>query len=547
MTSLISQLNEASDIPLAQLKATMKKDKRVNIVFTKSPQVDEIKDPIEFVKTIRYYLLNNRNVLEFVKSRSAASTRVSNWYLKSTRQVKPENFTQAGLDSIVEVVGDIFRDLTTVTNATISSDTMSSLWHWLGKQAGYRGDLSHTAIREFVTIPSIRPEAPVLLYRGLSFDEKSLEERSDGAGSMTVGSGLRFLRSIRQGKRVADAEWDVCTMWTRDKEAARAEAFSDNRWEQGRQKISGKLGFLVSMLAKPSDIIVDTNMLGPKVKHDPPTVVLKSGKYTIRVVNKWTPDGEVDPTETIDQSSEAAAVAESITMFAHVFKVPFPDPDFIATDRGALGAKGQESFLQLIKPETTTKIIKAYDTVRNYYNEHIKHVTTDELNSMAGDPQYGSAVQVLKDLHDSMEHKVQHPTERDTRYSGDRKKYVPRFEMTGQEAWDGDKSFSLREIIPYIVNFKRMTQWNTTSKINDLAKLAGLPIISNLHQKAGKIQQEQLDAAIAGFFKFIGEPMPENKAAMAHRIAEVVRTAERNAVMLQNLWSIRQSLDRLKD
>jgi hypothetical protein len=525
----------------------MKKDKRVNVIFAKSPQLDEVKDPVEFVKTIRYYLLNNRNVLAFVKSRNGASSRVSNWWLKSARQIKPEHLTQAGLNDIVEVVSDVFRDLTTVTNVTISGDTMSSLWHWLDKQAGYRGDLSHTAVREFLTIPSIRPDVPVRLYRGLTFDERSLQEQPDGNGKMSVGSGLKFLRSIRQGKRVADAEWEQATMWTRNREEARAAAFSENRWEQDRKKISGKLGFLVSVLAKPSDIIVDTSMLGPKVKHDPPTVVLKAGSYTVRVVNKWTPDGEVDPTETVDQSSEGAAVAESITMFAHVFKPPFPDPDFITMDRGVLGAKGQESFLQLIKPETTAKIIKSYDTVRDYYNEHIKHVTEDELNSMAGDPQYGAAVQVLKELHASMEHKVQHPTERDTRYSGDRKKYVPRFELNGKDTWDGDKSFSLRMIIPFMVNFKRITQWNTSNLINDLAKLAGLPIISNLHQKAGKIQQEQLEVAINGFFKLIGEPVPEDKAAMAHRIAEVVRTAERNAVMLQNLWSIRQSLDRLKD
>lgn len=547
MTPLISQLNEASDIPLAQLKATMKKDKRVNVIFTKSPQLDEIKDPVEFVRTVRYYLLNNKNVIEFVKSRSVASTRVSNWYLKSVRQARPEALTQASLDSIVEVASDIFRDLTTVTNVTISSDTMGTLWHWLDKQAGYRGDLSYTAVREFLTFPSIRPEQPVRLYRGLAFDERSLEEKPDGNGAMTVGSGLKFLRSVRQGKRVADAEWDLATMWTRDIEKARATAFSDNSWEQDRTKISGKLGFLISVLAKPSDIIVDTAMLGPKVQHDPPTVVLKAGKYTVRVVKKWTPEGEVDPTEMPDETSDAASVAESITMFAHVWKLPFPEPDFITMDRGVGGVKGQENFLQLIKPETTTKIIKAYDTLRDYYNEHIKDVTEDQLNALAGDKRYSAAVQVLKILHDKMSYKVQHPTERDTRYSGDRKKYVPRAELSGRDTWEGDKYFSMREIIPSMVTFKRLQDWQTANKINDLGRMSGLPIISSLHQKAGKIQQEQLEKAISGFFKAIGEPVPASRPAAAHRIAEVVRTAERNASMLNNLWVIRTALDRLKD
>lgn len=542
---LISQLNEASDIPLDKLKATMKKDKRVSAVFSKSPQMDEIDNPVEFVKTIRYYLLNNRNVLDFVKNRWRGSTRLSEWFFKSVRQIRPELLNQSTLNNFAEFTSDLFRDLTTVTNSTFSADAGSSLWAWLSKSPGYRGDFPHQAALEFASLPSVRPAEPVLLYRGLNFDEASMQEVRMLDGTMGLGSGLRFLKAVRQGKRVADVDWDHATMWYRSKEQARKGAFSENSWQQDKQTITGKLAFVISSRIRPEDIIVDTSMLGPKVAHDPPTVVVKKGKYVARIVHKWTPTGEVDPTEVPSTNGEAASVAENLEMFAHVFKPPFPQPDYQEINRGSRAGMA-ESFKMLIKPETTAKILKSYGILTQYYNEHIKHVTDDDFNELAADDHYTKAVTVAKFLSSWMRSTIPHPTDLDPRYSTKKPLYVRRHDLGAEEAWQGNKSLSIRELIPFVLKPGRATGWDTASRFNELGALSGLPRIDKLHQKAGKVQMEQLSKAVSGFFALIGEEEPSDPAEKAKTLMTLFRTAERNSKMLSDLWEIRDMLDRLK-
>jgi hypothetical protein len=424
---------------------------------------------------------------------------------------------------------------------------MSTLWSWLSGAKGYRGDLSYHAVRELMTFPTIRPDGPVRLYRGLAFYEHSLKEKDTGYGTMEVGEGLKFLRSIRQGKRVADIKCGEATIWTRDKQKAMEAAFSDHSWEQKNPKIKGELGFVISVLARPSDIIVDTDMLGPKVKHDPAVVVLKTGDYTVRVVHKWTPDGEVDPTEK--PADAPTEVADSLMMFARIFKLPYPDPEFSGMDRGSDTPERKASFLQLIQPEATAKITKAYDTLREFYIKFIKDVPESQMNSLAADPEYGKAALVAKELHEFMASTKPHPTLADERYSASkgRKKYVPRHELSGQEMFDGDKSFSVRDAIGPMVKPVRYTDWGTGVRLNDLASMAGLTRIKDAHRAAGKIQQKQVDEIVPAFIKMIGEPVPENRQAAAHLIAETIRTAERNASILSDLWEVKRKLDALKD
>jgi hypothetical protein len=560
---LIAQLNEASDVSLADLKKVLQKDPRVKQVFTKNLQLDEIKDPVEFVKTLRYHLLNNRNVLAFVGSignrtatpprpgvagsRSPGSQRLGAWDLSSIRKILPDHLTQQGVVDIQEFVSNLFRDVTSVTNLTITGDTMSTLWQWLSGAKGYRGDLSYHAVRELLTFPAVRPEGPVRLYKGLAFYESSLKEKDTGYGTMEVGEGLKFLRSVRQGKRVVDIDNAFATIWTRSKEQAQRDAFSDNSWEQKNPKIKGELGFVISVLAKPSDIVVDTDMLGPKVKHDPAVVVLKAGKYTSRIVHKWTPEGEVDPNEK--PADAPTEVADSLMMFARIFKLPYPDPEFTSMDRGGDSPARKASFLELIKPEATAKITKAYDVLREFYNKFIKDVPESQMNSLAADPEYGKAALVAKELHEFMANTKPHPTMPDERYSASkgRKKYVPRHELTGQELWDGTTSFSAREAVGPMVSPVRYTDWNTSNKINDIASMAGLPRIKDAHRASGKVQQDQINKIIPAFCEFIGEPVPENRQAAAHLIADTIRTAERNADLLSDLWEVKRKLDALKD
>jgi hypothetical protein len=548
--SLISQINEAAGVPLADLKAAVKKDKRVSKIFTKDLQLDQIDNVKEFIQTLRFYILNNRNVIEFVKSRNGASSRVNNWSLKALRQIRPEGLNQDSLEELQKEVADLFKDITSTGNATYSNGTAESLWGWLQRMKGFRGALNYHAVRELKTLPAIRPEKPIVVYRGLLFNEQSLKERDDYNGGMAVGDGLKFLRAQREGKRVVDLTYEEPTAWFRNKEQALDEAHNgDEAWRSERKAIKGELAFVVSMIVDPKHIIVDTSMM-PKVTHDKPTVVVDAGKYTVRIVHKFTPTGEVDPVEVASDSSEGASVLENLQTFAHVFKLPYVDPVFEDLTRGGWDADRVASFIQLAKPDTKVRINKAMQNLIDYYNEYLKNIPKNELNDLSGHKQLGVAAQVAKEIDDIMSEKTAHPTERDTRYSGFRQLHKPRHELTADEMWEGHKSSSLRGSIPTLkmsATTPRFRDWSTWSPIISLMHMSGVPVTKDLHQKGAKVQREEVLKTIDAFFHTIGEAKPEGQENAVNRMHEVILTAERNASILSKLWAVRHLLDKLKD
>jgi hypothetical protein len=542
---LISYLQEAADTPLADLRAALKKDTRVNKIFTKNLQLDEIINPVEFLQTLRFYVLNNRHVIEFVRARNGVSTNLSNWSFKRARELRPEDLTQQWIESLQDLVSTILRENTSVSNATISRKTLDSLSDFVQNQRSWA--LSASNIKELEGFPSLRPDHAVRLYRGLNFDNTSFEESTSSyTGKLQVGSGLKFLRSIREGKRVADLNWDSLTTWVTTKEEAINTAFHGDggMWRNNRDKLHGAMGFVISTLAQPEQIVVDTSLIGKFSA--PHKVILREGNYTCRVIHKYTKEGEVDPTEKHSDSSELVNAIESLEMFGHIFKPPFTSPSFNKFNLSAWNQSKIDSFKQLIEPSAKEKIAKSFDILRDFYNAYLLGVTKEQLSDLAADSRYDLVAAAAKKIVLIMAIEEPHPTLQDDRYGRPRKVYVPRHDLVGTEFVDANKPSSLIALKPFIIKPVRFTQWNIGGLVNAVLRMGGNNDFDKLHLSAGKVQQKQIDIAIAGFFSVIGEPQPATRQEAADKIEKYVAEAEQNARVLSVLWDVREALDSLK-
>lgn len=536
---LISQLNEASDISVTDLKAVMKKDKRVNKIFTKDLQLDEISNLKEFIDTLRYYLLNNRNVMAFVKARGPGSERVSPFWFDRARAYRAETMTQNELNTIGSEVSSIFRDVTAIQSTNIRTVTMNAMWDFLDNVRSHNFNSQEAA--ELFSMPNIRPKGAIRVYRGINFDEHSLIEKPDLSGKMTLGSGLQFLKSVRAGKRVVDLDWDKYSIWTTSKEHALRYAYhgSEGSYLSAR-KLKNSLGFVISTLAEPSSILVQVNLL-PKVKpQEQESVILVPGTYTARLVHKFTPDGEVDPTAKA-ASSDASEVVEDLELFAHGFKLPTAKrPDFESMERGNLG-QALDSLQELNGPAMKAKILKSYSLLQDYYNTQLKGLDDNDLNSLAADN--STAVSIIKEIRKYMEENLSIDANKSAQ---NRFGNTPRHELGAGQVYDNTNYISNRESMVAIAANVRFTQWSSASGINNLRRAGGTGTYdSDLHRKGGKIQQAAMEEAIDGFYKIIDKPRPAGRDAAVKEMIATTFYIERNAKLLSDLWRIRESLDRL--
>jgi len=536
---LISQLNEASDISVTDLKAVMKKDKRVSKIFTKDLQLDEISNLKEFIDTLRYYLLNNRHVMSFVKQRGPGSERVSPFWFDRARTYRAETMTQNELNTIGSEVSSIFRDVTAIQSTNIRTVTMNAMWDFLSNGPSHNFNSQEAA--ELFSMPNIRPKGAIRVYRGINFDEHSLIEKPSMSGKMALGSGLQFLKSVRAGKRVVDLDWDNYSVWTTSKEHALRYAYhgSEGSYLSSR-KLKNSLGFVISTLAEPSSILVQVNLL-PKVEpQEQESVILVPGTYTARLVHKFTPDGEVDPTAKA-ASSDASEVVEDLELFAHVFKLPTAKrPDFQYMDRGDLW-QSLDSLQELNDPAMKAKILKAYTLLQDYYNTQLKGLDDNDLNSLAADN--STAVSIIKEIRKYMEEDFSVAVNKTAQ---NRFGNTPRHQLSADQVYDATNYISNRESMVTIAANVRFTQWSSASGINNLRRAGGTGTYdSDLHRKAGKIQQAAMEEAIDGFYKIIDKPRPAGRDAAVKEMIATTFYIERNAKLLSDLWRIRESLDRL--
>ena len=552
---LIQLLQEASDLSLDDLKKAMMKDKRVAMIFKNGVTLEDIEDKAAFLKTLKYYLFNNQNVLSFVKSRNSGNTAINATGFANFRKFMPDDLTDARLEYIQEMVRAVFKEHQTVQKASISRSAKKDIEEWVNANSGYH-NLRTSTQDELMSIPGIRPDHKIVVYRGVLFGEHALKERERYDGTMEKGNGLKFLEMIRDGGRTVDLEWSRPSAWTTDK--AVAEKFAKFgpaesgfaatlQWlERGMKKnaIDGALGYVVSTLADPKDILIDMAMYNATIKSQHGSeseVILKPGTYLARVVKKFTVHGEVDPALPEEDVSELPA-AKAVGVVKEL-KAAANLPEEIAildeykdswrSDARDLLAN-MPAFKKLATTGTTTAVNHAFDKLMKIYHDNLSHLSDDDIRAdkFASDPQVRKNVDKLKDLIGRFTEKVSH-----SKFSTpeNRQSKGNTHELSGEEFRQTIKPYDISRIERDLLTRGAITDTDTAHSLNGIAKAVGTEVPSTSHfAKRGAAKQKPvIDDVVNHFYDKLGVDKPENESDALKGMINIIKKASRNYQMLK--------------
>jgi len=301
-----ASFNESVRTPVDTVRASLKADPSTAPLLSKAARVDpdgvfaSLADPAATLAAVKRILLNNQDVIEYVRTRN--DTVVSKYVFDMLRAMRTPDDLHEWIDSLAEFISDLLGDVKRTESGTVTTSTKYELQDWANSEFSRR--LSRTAAAELASNPSLKPDGPVKLYRGILFN--SIGETSDGK----LTNGAKFLKQIRAGERIVDMEWDLPSSWTYSLDtaenfatikAASSQTAATMDWlYRGKNKraIDGELGVIVSVLARPDDVIVDMDRVKNPMsrKHGSEAeVIMSPGKYLCRIVKMWNKDGEVDP------------------------------------------------------------------------------------------------------------------------------------------------------------------------------------------------------------------------------------------------------------
>jgi hypothetical protein len=334
--NLIQLLQEASSAPLEDVKNSLKKDPNTKVLFQSVSTLDSVKDKGAFLATVKYHLLNNKNVINFAKSRSINKDapndqrtgmvkNISSWHVFSLRKLRAETMNASNFSDLKAFVKDLFAEHTVVQKGTVSASTRKELSDWVNGN-GRHFNLSRAAIAELTSIPNIKSTEKVTLYRGVLFKKFDLEKKRDYSDwnneKMVDGNGLAFIKQIRQGTKILDLDWDKPSSWSIAPQvaerfakygAADSSFGATMQWLQrgaDNREIDGELGFVFMIQADPEDVIIDMEKVSDMLQMNhggEGEVILKPGKYFAKIVKRYTVRGEVDP-KGVDVSSKSKIV-----------------------------------------------------------------------------------------------------------------------------------------------------------------------------------------------------------------------------------------------
>lgn len=556
---LISTLQEASGHAIDDLKKVLTKDKRTKALFQKHLDLDEITNPVEFLNTVKFFLLNNRNVIQFVEDRDNVKS-VSKHTLKKLRELKPTELTQRNVDDLLAFAADVFREHGYVERAGISGHVRKELVDWKNA-SGRFFDLSRGTQNELMSVPGLRPTRPTLLYRGLLFNPHDLKERKRYDGQMEVGKGLKFLQSIREGTRIVDLDWGRPSSWSTSKEVAmqfakfgpaQSNFGATLQWlERGSQGkvIDGDLGFIISILAQPEDILIDIQRLvtSAHLKHGSEAeMILKPGTYTCRISTKFTQKGEVDPLAGTKIDDSVNAVVEAVREFSRTWNVSPPegavDADWSSISIDRLLERGEsDAFVKLATLGTKTEVLRSYAELKDFYDTNIASLNTESLQSLLSDRRVGKSIEWIIDLQKFMNGQDAHPAFKTSNNSRGRTTVK---EMTPEQYREAGYTL-LSDRVKEGSSIGRYTDSAIGRNMNILLTGFGKSdkVDREIHRRGRKEQEEHIDHVLDGFFSKIGKDRPADKDEAVRLLRNALGGAERNARLLNTLLDQRETLD----
>lgn len=556
---LITQINEASSIPIDDLKKVMSKDARIKQVFGARLDLDSIQNPTEFLKTLKFFLLDNRNVQEFVGGRHYVRA-LDKSTLKRLRELRPVDLEQKDIDNLQTFVSDLFREHGYVEKSGMTPSTRKEVLDWVNANGRFF-DLSGSAQKELESLPNVRSNRPILLYRGLLFSASDLREHKRYDGQLEVGKGLKFLRSIRDGSRIVDLEWDRPSSWSTSKtDALRFAQFgaANSNFEAtlnwlsnagSSKKIHGELGFLISTLAQPEDVLLDVGRMvtNAHMKHgDEGEVILKAGEYTCRVSTKFSKaDGEVDPIASAKVDDTINSVVQAVKEFGKSWTTDGPWTAALSDDWRGLDVERElrdanlTNFGILARSSTREAAVKAYDQLRQFYHDHLDSLTGEQLETLSANKSVGKIVRWMSDVHKAFNERDRHQAFRSPEnHRGDTKhKHLSAVQAR-------EKGYSpLADKLETATKGGRFTDWNTATGVQTLLKAFTGLVAKDLHKSKGADQQKHIDNILTSFFKKFDIEQPPEREEAIRKMRSALMGAERNAALLNKVINLRSELN----
>lgn len=362
---LIKLLQEASSLSLADIKKTMLKDNKVASVFKKELSLSDISDVPGFVSSLKFYIFNNSNVMDFVAKRHDVKY-LNKMVFDRLRSLKSSELDSDSLEEIRGFLTDLFKEHTSVQKGIMSPALKKELADWTDSHSRYH-NLSKSAVRELRSNPNFKPSKKMVVYRGVLFKESDLRSRKDFDGTLSDGNGLKFLKSIRKGSKVVDLTWDRPSSWTTDKSIA--ERFAKfgpasshfaamSNWfdrEANKREIDGDLGYVISTLVDPKDVLLDTNTMSTNLAsrdYGESEVILEAGTYLVKIVKKFNIKGEVD----LDAEEVTSNPVNSVVRYIKKEIDSLSIPEQFASEKFS-EATGSFNVMNVLKSQSITRML----------------------------------------------------------------------------------------------------------------------------------------------------------------------------------------------
>lgn len=262
-------------------------------------------NPAAMMKTMRRLMFNNHEVRKLLDG----STQYK-YLLKPTYEGDPHPVV------LINILKDFAKIVSGMSNGTMSARAKREVKDFIESHGG-RIKPSQATIDELMRIPGLRPDKPVVLYRGLMFTNN----RHDNG--KTEQQMAPFLTAIRSGKRSMNIEQPGITSWSHS--AAVADRFARYRANYGKmdgflsymnrekdkKHIDGDLGIIIACVARPEDILIDTTIAdlgynGGGYQED--EVILKPGAKLVRIFVAYNQAGKLDLSGSTEESETEQAI-----------------------------------------------------------------------------------------------------------------------------------------------------------------------------------------------------------------------------------------------
>lgn len=334
---------------MEELLKLIKKNPATSVIFKRNSTVDE-KAVYDFLMK---NVFNNQEAKAFMKANDIYYTNKYSEHIDYSMIVK-----------------DIVKIYNRTQQGKISTETKKELSDWVNQNGGRRR-LSSYAMRELSNTKGIRPNKPIVLYRGLLFSKNSIEEKEEA---------LMFLRALQSKTHAFTMKWDRPSSWTDSKKiadkfakyrAAVSQFDAMTSWFSRTDAIDGELGIIVATIARPEDVLIDLSTINISSNHGGEgEFILKKDTQVVHIIKAYTKKGE------INLSDSSPIMNNYDDIITKLKEIPIPE-DIGIKDYTQLCFK-EINQTKILKPS----IINNYNTLINRLKEIVGDTTTIDINKI---------------------------------------------------------------------------------------------------------------------------------------------------------------------